>query len=91
MLARPRPLSAATFYLVYLAGIVVICLVPAVRHDWEWWQAGLQGAALGLAAYATYDLTNRATLVRFPVRIAALDLAWGTVLTAATASITSLV
>lgn len=74
----PRLGAAAAFYLIYAAGIVVLAILPAPS-----WPGALGlGAMLGLVAYATYDLTNRATLKAWPLGVALGDIAWGTALTA---------
>ena len=81
----PRWGVAALFYLAYPAGLVWLAVRP---------QAGTKGlratavagAALGLFAYGTYDLTNLATLRGWPVWIAALDMAWGTAVSAVAAA-----
>lgn len=73
--------AAVLFYLVYVGGIVFFATLPALKGGG--WQAALGlGAALGLVCYATYDLTNLATLKGWPVHIAAFDIAWGVALTA---------
>ena len=82
-LLRPDPVwsVAAVFYVMYLAGVMVFAVAPAL--DAGAWTAALwRGAVFGLIAYATYDLTNLATLRDFPARLAVVDMAWGTVLTA---------
>ncbi len=78
LLDRPRLGAATAFYLVYAAGIVLLAALPAR----SWAGALGLGGALGLVAYATYDLTNRATLKAWPLGVAVLDIAWGTALTA---------
>ncbi|MEO8927049.1 MAG: DUF2177 family protein [Caulobacteraceae bacterium] len=80
-----RPLPAILFYLVYLVGVVVFAVAPAVRAG-SWRKAALMGALFGFFAYATYDLTNQATLIVWATRITLLDLTWGTVLTASGAT-----
>ena len=76
---------AALFYLLYVLGIVVFAVQPALaQHSWS---AALRlGALLGLVAYATYDLTNQATLRDWPTAITIADLCWGTFLTATAAT-----
>ncbi len=74
----PDFMAAGIFYLFYIAGIVFFAAMPA-----ESWKGALaRGALLGLLAYGTYDMTNLATLKGWPWRMAAVDMAWGTVLTA---------
>ena len=79
--ATPNMIAAVLFYVIFLIGLVVFVLNPAlVAHDWKL-ALGL-GALLGFVAYATYDLTNLATLKDFPVKLVVVDLIWGTVVTA---------
>lgn len=73
--------AAIIFYLIYLAGILLFVVYPSVEKQ-SALRALLLGGAFGLIAYATYDLTNYATLKGFPLPIVFIDLAWGTVLTA---------
>jgi uncharacterized membrane protein len=67
---------AIVFYLIYIAGVVAFVVTPALRQR-QWQSAALMGAAFGLVAYATYDLTNLATLKGFTLKITLVDLAWG--------------
>ena len=80
-----RLAPAALFYLIYIAGIVVFAIAPALASD-RWMTASSYGAFLGLFAYATYDLTNQATLKNWPVIVTIADLCWGTFLTAVAAT-----
>jgi len=75
--------AAAAFYVVYIAGLLLLVVLPH-RADPVLVSAGL-GAAFGLVAYATYDLTNLATLARWPLSVTVADLAWGAFATAAAA------
>lgn len=81
---------ALLFYLIYIAGIVVFAITPALASD-RWTTASYYGAFLGLFAYATYDLTNQATLRGWPLAVTVADLCWGTLLTAFAATIGFLV
>lgn len=80
-----RLAPAALFYLLYIAGIVVFAITPAFASD-RWATATSYGAFLGLFAYATYDLTNQATLKNWPVMVTVADVCWGTFLTAVAAT-----
>lgn len=82
--------AAIVFYLVFVAGIVVLAVGPAVERQSPA-HALVLGALLGLVTYAAYDLTNLATLEGFPLRVAIVDLAWGTVLCASVSVVTCLV
>jgi uncharacterized membrane protein len=74
--------AALLFYLIYVVAIVVLCVAPAVEKQ-SMGRALALGAVFGLAAYAAFDLTSFALLKGFPVKAVVVDLAWGTVLTAA--------
>lgn len=81
---------ALVFYVIYLSGIVFFAVAPALqRESWTW--ALLAGAALGFVAYATYDLSNQATLRVWDVRLTLIDMAWGTFATALAATASYLV
>ena len=75
------PIAAVIFYLVYVAGIVVFVIVPSLP-DSKSSVVAARGAFFGLVAYATYDLTNQATLKQWPLVITVADLCWGATLTA---------
>ena len=87
LLEKPNMIAAVLFYVIYVIGIVVFAVMPAVAAG-DWKVALGLGALLGLVAYAAYDLTNLATLKGFPVKIVIVDLLWGTALTAAVAALT---
>lgn len=78
---KPNLAAAAAFYAIYFVGIVVFAVLPAARSD-GWVAAVLLGGLLGLVAFATYDLTNLATLSRWPLVVVTVDLFWGTFVTA---------
>jgi uncharacterized membrane protein len=84
-LMRDRPLlvAALAFYLIYAVGIVVFAVEPALSQGVA--GAALLGALYGFCAYATYDLTNLATLRGFPLKLAFVDIAWGACVTAVAA------
>ncbi|HVK80978.1 MAG TPA: DUF2177 family protein [Verrucomicrobiae bacterium] len=68
--------AAIAFYLIYVSGIVYFAVAPALAKQ-SLSAALLNGALLGLVAYATYDLTNQATLKIWDVRLTLIDMAWG--------------
>lgn len=80
LLDRFRFGVATVFYLVYVIGIVIFAVAPAMQSD-RWDVAFGLGALFGFFAYGTYDMTNLATLKRWPAIITAVDIAWGTALT----------
>ena len=81
--------AAIVFYFLFIAGLVLFVLMPAV-NDGQFVNALVMGGLFGLITYATYDLTNLATLKGWPLKITFIDLAWGTFLGASTSSITYL-
>jgi len=81
--------AAIVFYLVFVAGIVILVVWPAIERQ-SLAQALLLGALFGIVTYAAYDLTNLATLDRFPLTVAVVDLAWGAVLCSSVSVITYL-
>ncbi len=72
---------AAAFYVIYAAGLVILVLQPAMAAGSGMGRVFLYGAVYGLMAYATYDLTNHATLKDWPAIVTIVDLVWGTLLT----------
>jgi uncharacterized membrane protein len=77
--------AALIFYLLYIAGILVFATLPALeKHSLR--QAIIMGALFGFFCYATYDLTNLATLKDWPVKVVVVDILWGMVLTASVAA-----
>jgi uncharacterized membrane protein len=72
--------AAILFYLLFIAGLLLFVIEPAQGRPL---QALWKGACLGLIAYATYDLTNQATMKGWPLLVTVVDLAWGTTLGAA--------
>lgn len=80
-------IAAGLFYLIFIAGLVVFVIAPAVTKG-SWTHALLYGALFGLVCYATYDLTNLAVTKDWPLLVTVVDLAWGAVL-AASVSIVS--
>ncbi len=82
--------AAIIFYLLFIAGLVTFVISPAVeKHSLV--HSLLFGALFGLITYATYDLTNLATLKDWPVIVTVVDLVWGTVLAASISVITYII
>ncbi|MBX9464846.1 MAG: DUF2177 family protein [Aquamicrobium sp.] len=80
-----RLAPAIVFYLIYVGGIVFFAVMPALEGGGVA-KAALNGAVLGLVAYATYDLTNQATLRDWPLTLTLADIPWGMFVTAIGAS-----
>jgi len=81
-------IAAVLFYAVYIAGIVVFVLAPALRERARVRKVAVMGGLLGLLCYATFDLTNLALIRGWPAIVAVVDIAWGTVLTGTVAAVT---
>ncbi len=90
MRAKVNWAAAVVFYLVFVLGIVVLVVWPAMESE-SLAKAFLLGALLGLVTYAAYDLTNLATLEGFPLRMVVFDMIWGMALCAGVSAITYLV
>lgn len=82
--------AALVFYLIYIAAVLFFVVNPALL-DGSVKVAVIRGALLGFAMYATYDLTNLATLKDWPMLVTVVDLVWGTFITATTGGIATYV
>jgi uncharacterized membrane protein len=85
LLAKPELSAAAVFYLLYAVGVLLFVIVPAIQAD-QWLRASLYGALFGLIAYATYDLSNLATLKGWSLSLAVVDMLWGAFVTGLSAT-----
>lgn len=83
-------IAAILFYLLFIVGTVVFVITPSLVEK-SWSQAILYGALFGLISYATYDLTNLATVKDWPVIVTVVDLVWGMVLSASVSLIAYLI
>ncbi len=83
MAAEPKLGAAALFYLLYPVGLMVFAVLPGASPAWG--DTALKAALFGFFAYATYDLTNLATLKEWPTSLALIDMAWGTAVSAVAA------
>lgn len=79
--------AAIIFYMIFIAGLVVFVIAPAVEKG-SWTHALLFGALFGLVCYATYDLTNLALAKDWPLLVTLVDLAWGAALSASVSTAT---
>jgi uncharacterized membrane protein len=84
-----RLVPALIFYALYIGGIVWFAVRPGLEHGTTW--GVINGALLGGLAYATYDLTNQATLKTWPWQVTLADIAWGASATALATGIACLV
>jgi uncharacterized membrane protein len=80
MAQNPNLLAAGLFYLLFMIGLVVFVIQPAV-NDGSWQTALYRGALFGLVSYATFDLTNQAVIKNWPWLVTGVDLIWGTFIT----------
>src|SRR5690242_332550 len=85
LLDQPNLAISALFYLVFVLGLVFLVVLPALNGG-SWLTALWMGAMLGLVAYGTFDITNLATLKGWSQTLALADLAWGTTLSAVSAT-----
>ncbi len=85
MMDKPNLPVAAGFYLLYVIGVIVFAVLPALAAQ-DWVHALWAGALLGLVSYGAYDLTNQATLIGWSSFVSIVDMAWGTCATAAAAT-----
>lgn len=79
---NPSWFAAILFYLLFVAGILIFVVVPASHYE-SGKRALVYGAIFGLVTYATYDLTNLATIKDWPLVVTIVDLIWGTSIGAA--------
>ena len=73
--------AALTFYFLFIGGLVYFVIQPSLRSN-SWTDALYSGLLFGLVTYATYDLTNLATVKNWPLLVTVIDLMWGSVLAA---------
>jgi len=76
--------AAITFYLIFIVGILIFAVRPAVNNN-SWIQAVVLGALFGFFTYATYDLSNLATIKNWPLVVVVADIVWGMCLCTLTA------
>lgn len=90
MAERPNFIAAIIFYLLFIVGLVYFVVMPAVEAG-SISKVLLAGALFGFMTYATYDLTNLATLKDWPIIVTVVDLIWGTFLSTSISLLTYLV
>jgi len=90
MAKNPNLIAALIFYLIFIAGLVFFVIIPSLE-DKNWTKVLISGAFFGLVTYATYDLTNLATIKDWPITLTIVDLIWGTILSTSVSIITYLV
>ena len=85
MAERPNWVAAVAFYVLYTLGLMWFAILPNAA-DPGWLKTAATAAAFGLVAYATYDLSNLATLKDWPIGLSLIDMAWGASISAASAT-----
>ena len=78
--------AAISFYLIYIIGILIFAVVPAIERD-SMFRALLWGGLFGFFTYATYDLTNMALIKGWPLKVVIVDVLWGVFLCASVAAL----
>ena len=86
MASEPKLVAGLAFYLIYALGVCIFVILPALSKQ-SLIYALQYGALFGLFCYMTYDLTNLAVIRDFPMRLAFVDIAWGSAVTALSAAI----
>ena len=87
MASEPKLLAGLAFYLIYALGVCIFVIAPALSKQ-SLMYALQYGALFGFFCYMTYDLTNLAVIRDFPTKLAFIDIAWGSLVTALTAGLT---
>lgn len=90
MASKVNWLAAVIFYLLFIVGLLFFVILPAIQKG-SWSYALLAGLLFGLITYATYDLTNLATIRDWPLLITIIDLIWGSFISGTTAVLSFLV
>ena len=86
MATEPKLIAGLAFYLLYALGAIIFVVIPALSKQ-SLIYALQYGALFGLFCYMTYDLTNLAVIRDFPMRLAFIDIAWGSFVTAVVSGI----
>ena len=79
MADQARVGAALAFYVIFAAGLMFFAVMPTASEP-GWGITALTAAVFGFVAYATYDLSNLATLREWPLSLALIDMAWGTLI-----------
>ncbi len=86
MASEPKLLAGLGFYLLYALGASIFVILPAISKQ-SFLYAVQYGALFGFFCYMTYDLTNLAVIRDFPMRLAFVDIVWGSAVTAASSAV----
>lgn len=85
--ANPNFIAALLFYILYLLILLVLFIIPGISNKVSYQTLAIQSFLFGIAAYATYDLTNLTIIKGYPWTMALADIIWGGILTMVTALI----
>ena len=85
MAEKVKWIPAILFYLLFIVGVLLLVVLPAVDHG-TWISALLLGGLFGMISYGTYDLTNLASIKNWPLKVSIVDIIWGTFLSAVVAT-----
>jgi uncharacterized membrane protein len=85
MADNPNLVAALFFYALFPMGLMIFAILPEAANA-GWQRTALLGALFGFFTYATYDLTNLATLKNYPLQLALVDILWGSLVSTITAS-----
>lgn len=85
LMDKPNLGAAAVFYIIYVVGILIFAVLPALRSE-SFWHALVYGGLFGFFAYLTYDMTNYATMRDCPFTVVVVDVLWGTFLSGVSAA-----
>ena len=91
VLDNPNWTAALAFYLIFILGVTIFVVYPGWDLERSLLHIGLLGALFGIVTYATYDLTNQATIKDWPIIVTAVDMVWGAVLTSAVSMVSVLI
>ena len=86
LIDKPIMWAATLFYLIYIIGVAIIILKPAIDHD-SILQVFFTGIVFGIVAYGTYNLTNMATIKNWSPYVVFIDMIWGGILTGSSSAI----
>lgn len=87
---KPNWYAAFIFYILYIVFLMIFAIMPALQKS-SFNDAMLYGALYGFITYATYDLTNLATLKNWPLKVTLIDITWGTLLGFSVSTLTYLI
>ena len=85
MAEKPNIAAAISFYALFPVGLMIFAILPEAANA-GWQRTALLGALFGFFTYATYDLTNLATLKNYPLQLALIDILWGSLVSAVAAT-----